>query len=541
MRSLSSAAMVVAAFILLTVTTPTIAGPSPLWSTADLRAFSDVVVTGEVEEVRTGWDAEVGTIYTYVTVAVESILKGEVDDARLVVKQLGGEFNGLGLSVHDQATFRVGEHVLLFLETRPRDQSFYTSALWQGKWLVSTSASGARVATQDIQAEALRVDPQPYRLLGPYRYLEMPSVDVQTGGQPGLPGGGLPQIAAAAARWNAAGARFQFNPGSLTIPPRCMSQQVGTGRVTVSFMDPCGEISNSGGVLAIAGSYYFQGGGGTLNGQSFHRASEGFVINNDSELALTYLTTPGCFEDIQTHELGHVLGLDHSADTAAVMFPTLSNSCSAGGRPLGQNDINGLIAIYGRSDGLSRPAAAPQNVQVAFNGTASITISWSAVSLATAYRLDLGAGHATGAPVLLSGTVANGPVTVPIPPGVTGAFHVIVTSINAAGAGPPSAQRNFTISATGGDACSSAPARVTNVTGGISGGIARLAWQASPGATSYVLQAGSSPGASDHVPPTGVGNVLGVQAPVPPGFATYVRVFARNACGTSAGVDYLVQ
>ena len=48
-------------------------------------------------------------------------------------------------------------------------------------------------------------------------------------------------------------------------------------------------------------------------------------------------------ETVALHELGHALGLDHSADRSAVMF------ASYGGirRTLGQDDLNGIEALYG--------------------------------------------------------------------------------------------------------------------------------------------------------------------------------------------------
>ncbi|KAL2242973.1 UNVERIFIED_CONTAM: Metalloendoproteinase 1 [Sesamum indicum] len=55
--------------------------------------------------------------------------------------------------------------------------------------------------------------------------------------------------------------------------------------------------------------------------------------------------TPGAF-DLQTvglHELGHVLGLGHSNDTGAVMYPYIGDGLR---KVLGQDDINGIKALY---------------------------------------------------------------------------------------------------------------------------------------------------------------------------------------------------
>ena len=45
---------------------------------------------------------------------------------------------------------------------------------------------------------------------------------------------------------------------------------------------------------------------------------------------------------VAAHELGHALGLDHSSDRGALMFPTYSGPQ----RFLGQDDINGIRALY---------------------------------------------------------------------------------------------------------------------------------------------------------------------------------------------------
>jgi MYXO-CTERM domain-containing protein len=67
-------------------------------------------------------------------------------------------------------------------------------------------------------------------------------------------------------------------------------------------------------------------------------------------------TDTGCVQfDIQntmTHEAGHTLGLDHTPDPNATMFAT-SPSGETSKRILGQDDINGICAIYPKGAGAS--------------------------------------------------------------------------------------------------------------------------------------------------------------------------------------------
>ena len=551
----------------------------PRWSPDELIEFADVVVTGRVVSVTSGWDQHVNAIYTYATVDVAEVLKGDITADRITVKQLGGAADGVVLSVTDQASFYIGEEVLLYLEARPRDGTLYTTALWQGKWDLQRGPRGQQVAVRyapsrhgqveqqslsDVRisaaaatrTEGTQLTPQVadapmeravagFNLLGPYRYTHSPAVDTQAGGQPGLAGGGFNEIQSAITRWNSAGTSFRFQMGG-TSGPRCSGEMLGNGRVTITFMDPCGEMSNSGGTLALGGSYYVPGNGGTLNGQSFDQALEGFVVNNDSPTALMYLTNPGCFEEVQTHELGHVLGLYHSSDPTALMYGTIDSSmCRNGARGLRQDDLAGVRFIYGLSGelGSGPPTAAPVDVRVVAHPS-SITVVWSAgagdLASATSYRVDFRAGHSDQGAIVASTITTTTSLTMSVPANVAGDFNVIVTALNGAGAGPSSERQDFTLSQWGAT-CSAAPSPVTSLSGSVNNGIARVRWSPAASATRYVIQAGTSIGAADLYGATDVGLTTEVAAPVPFGFRGYVRVVAANACGVSAPVDFLLQ
>lgn len=61
-------------------------------------------------------------------------------------------------------------------------------------------------------------------------------------------------------------------------------------------------------------------------------------------------------EDVATHELGHALGMNHSGDPAATMYPSYSY-CSQEMRSLGADDIAGARSLYG--NGSPSPSSAP--------------------------------------------------------------------------------------------------------------------------------------------------------------------------------------
>jgi hypothetical protein len=556
--------------VALTAPAPARGSTEPKWSDAQLIHFADLIVTGRVLEIRSGFDPAVQAIYTYITVAVQRVLKGVVSESTITIKQLGGEAGRRGLRVPGQAAFNVGEDVLLFLEVRPRDRTLYTAALWQGKWNVRR-VGATRLAVRRHEAEAdtrplsaiqtaidrahadRRVDAsinahpadaaaaiaRPYVLFN-YRYNFLPVVDMQSGGQPGLAGGGLAEILASIARWNGAGSSFAFGLGSNAVAGRCYMSELFNRRVTISFMDSCGEIDDDGGTLAIGGSYYNDDVITIVNGLRFNNATEGFIVNNNSTVARSWLTRSGCFADIQLHELGHVLGLDHSSVPASVMYPAINIGCSTGPRSLGNDDVQGLLAIY-PLDHRHPPPTAPENVAVTVKGKSSISLSFDPVaadvdssqSAATSYRVYV--GRSPTGPVLYSVTIASTSATAGIPSGVWGTFYVAVAGLNNAGTGPLSVPVAFTIPC-------SPPLSPAGLQGSSEGGTATATWNAATGATSYVVQVGTTPG-SANLFNGDIGNGTAAMATgLPHGFRAYVRVIAVNACGESIpSPDFLLQ
>lgn len=122
-------------------------------SDGDLIAQSDVIVTGRVTEIATGFDDR--TTYTHVTIDLADVLKGWVPERQITIKQLGGRVGDLGHRVPGQARFARGEEVLLFLHARASDLTLSTIALSQGKWTIRRDRTwGQPVASRQVIAAA---------------------------------------------------------------------------------------------------------------------------------------------------------------------------------------------------------------------------------------------------------------------------------------------------------------------------------------------------------------------------------------------------
>src|SRR5207253_1386103 len=129
----------------------------------------------------------------------------------------------------------------------------------------------------------------------------------------------------------------------------------------------------------------------------------------------------------------------------------------------------------------------PANLTYSLDGR-TVSLTWSAVAGAVSY--DVEAGSSTGlADLAVVNTTALGLTATP----GNGTYYVRVRARNAAGVSAPSNEIIITI---GGCAAPVAPSGLTLQSA--LGGTVVLIWNASPGGvSSYIVEAGSSPGRSD--------------------------------------------
>jgi hypothetical protein len=172
-------------------------------------------------------------------------------------------------------------------------------------------------------------------------------------------------------------------------------------------------------------------------------------------------------------------------------------------------------------------APAPPSGLTGSVATHSTTLSWSAPLTGrppTSYVIE--AGTAAGlSDILVFDTLSLS--TVFMAPGIpNGTYFVRVKSRNSVGTSGPSNE----ITITGAAACTVVPGAPANFVAMASGFVASFQWAAASGnPTSYVLEAGSSPGAT-NVASVDVGLTTQFATPAPAG-TYFVRVRARNACG----------
>jgi hypothetical protein len=154
----------------------------------------------------------------------------------------------------------------------------------------------------------------------------------------------------------------------------------------------------------------------------------------------------------------------------------------------------------------------------------SVHLSWSAVGGATSYRLEAGTG--AGMTNLFSGDVGN--VTRFETQAPAGTYFARIRAMTTQGAIVTSNEVSFTLAGSG--PCATPPPAPAGYTAQAWGLSAFLSWNAAPSATSYVLEAGLSPGHAAYRADLGSGVTFGATAPA----GTYfTRIRAINACGAS--------
>jgi hypothetical protein len=213
--------------------------------------------------------------------------------------------------------------------------------------------------------------------------------------------------------------------------------------------------------------------------------------------------------------------------------PTVDHNGGATGTSLQDNartinEAASYVANFRTAGGTTAVPAAPSGLQSVVTGNL-VTVTWNPVASGSpaAVSYVLQAGSAPGASNLFHASVgiattASGA----LPPGI---YYWRVLAVSSAGFSPPSAEAQFVV---GGCEIPVAP---LDFRFSINGRTVSLSWSAAPtgsAPTTYVLEAGSSPTLANLLV-ANVGLETVVVTTAPPG-TYYVRVRARNACGTSA-------
>jgi uncharacterized repeat protein (TIGR02543 family) len=419
----------------------------------DLAEQAVAIVIADVLSIASHWDPAQRQVFTHVGVRLHEVLKGDIADTELTLKQLGGVAGGAQSWILGSPQFRRGEKVLLFLGQNA-DGTLRVAHLYQGKFtILADEATGLELAYRESAPEGVDVrggggtaevhalqplrtrlraigerarrqrtgraavasatlpagatEVQAFTFLGnPTRWFEPDSSQpvgmwLNANGEPIAPTRGFEQIRDAYEAWSTVGgSSFRYRDGGFTGAAGYQRDGVNA----VSFNDPLGQMDppqGCRGTLAIGGSFSTLSQTRTVNGTTFARILEGDVVFNSGWTGCGVYESYSSLAEIATHELGHVLGLGHSADPSATMYAFAHlDGRGASVRP---DDANGLVYIYPGS----APAPPPTftlSVTRSGLGTGSVTSNPAGISCGSSCSTSF----ASGTPVVLVAAAATG-------------------------------------------------------------------------------------------------------------------------------------
>ncbi|HET9531420.1 MAG TPA: matrixin family metalloprotease, partial [Blastocatellia bacterium] len=112
----------------------------------DMIVGARAIVRGRVLSVGSALDQNQDRIYTYITLRVQEVLKGQIKERRIVIKELGGIVGNRAMVIYGNPQFRVGERVLLYLDTWA-DGSLRTYQMFLGKFnIITDQNTGQQIA-----------------------------------------------------------------------------------------------------------------------------------------------------------------------------------------------------------------------------------------------------------------------------------------------------------------------------------------------------------------------------------------------------------
>lgn len=344
-----------------------------------------------------------GRIFTYITLDVREVLKGSVDPGTLVIKQAGGEVGEYGSWISGSPRFDVGRDSLVFLADNG-EGAYVVADLFMGNYFLETGADGRTWVARDSGGDGARVLPNkdPRVVPAPDR---MPLAGLRavvarhSAKESGAPAGPVEQVPSEYhyyegpselhpafvlhynQRWfepdSGQTVLFYLNPNNFepgidpppsleaavvdsleawsTVPGSSLRLAYGgvesngcgwwpLDAVTRISTDCRNEITGEGcrGIIAIGGGHYTTREQVVVNGVTFRKIVEADVALQNGWC--DYFQNPVALREVITHEVGHCIGLGHSADTTSNMAPFIHND--GRGATLRPDDMDGVRFIY---------------------------------------------------------------------------------------------------------------------------------------------------------------------------------------------------
>lgn len=134
-------------------------------SEEELTQRATVIVTGTVDEVESRYDDQQRTIFTYVGLQLDQVLKGDPGSNHITIRQMGGTVGDERVEVFGSPTYELGDEIMIFAGPLGDTGYYGVLGIFYGKYDIELDPSSGRKAVSGASFTTAHTDPVTFEQL----------------------------------------------------------------------------------------------------------------------------------------------------------------------------------------------------------------------------------------------------------------------------------------------------------------------------------------------------------------------------------------